>query len=125
MFSTDQLIIQKWKLDFSITKPCRNQFEAVAIYIVLNPSTTLFIGKDCQVEEGLGHAFLILSRSDQTTMVLQTGQEINELDKGQSGFITDGPTVFCGNLGKFIETIPILCLYIVDVWIVGYAVGIQ
>ena len=80
-------------------------------YIVPNPSTTLFIGKDCQVEEGLGHAFLILSRSDQTTMVLQTGQEINELDKGQSGFITDGPTVFCGNLGKLIETIPILCLY--------------
>ena len=66
------------------------------------------IGKDCQVEEGLGHAFLILSRSDQTTMVLQTGQEINELDKGQSGFITDGPTVFCGNLGKLLGTTPIL-----------------
>ena len=30
-----------------------------------------------------GHAFLILSRSD-TTMILQTGEEINELD--QSGF---------------------------------------
>ena len=87
------------------------------MYIVLNPCTTLFIGKDCQVEEGLGHAFLILSRSDQTTMVLQTGQEINELDKGQSGFITDGPTVFCGNLGKLIETIPILCLYIVGLFL--------
>ena len=37
------------------------------------------IGKDSQVEEGSGHAFLILSRSDQTTMVLQTGKEINEL----------------------------------------------
>ena len=57
------------------------------------------IGKDSQVEDGLGHAFLILSRSDETTMVLQTGTEINELDRGQSGFITDGPTVFCGNIG--------------------------
>ena len=27
-FSADQLIIQKWKLDFSITRPCRYQFEA-------------------------------------------------------------------------------------------------
>ena len=26
---TDQLIIQKQKLDFSITKPCRYQFEAL------------------------------------------------------------------------------------------------
>ena len=25
---SDQLIIQKLKLDFSITKPCRDQFEA-------------------------------------------------------------------------------------------------
>jgi hypothetical protein len=33
----------------------------------------------------------------ESTMILQTGQEINELD--QSGFYTDGPTVFCGNLG--------------------------
>ncbi len=30
-------------------------------------------------------------------MVLQTGQEINELD--QSGFYTQGPTVFTGNIG--------------------------
>ena len=30
-------------------------------------------------------------------MVLQTGQEINELDS--SGFWTSGPTVFAGNLG--------------------------
>lgn len=43
-----------------------------------------------------GHAFLILSRAE-STMVLQTGQEINELDK--SGFLTKEPTVFCGNLG--------------------------
>ncbi len=46
--------------------------------------------------EGKGHAFMVLSRSD-STMVLQTGQEINELD--QSGFYTEGPTVYCGNIG--------------------------
>ncbi|RLU24961.1 hypothetical protein DMN91_003052 [Ooceraea biroi] len=42
------------------------------------------------------HAFLILSQED-STMVLQTGQEINEVD--QSGFSTQGSTVFAGNLG--------------------------
>ncbi|XP_066599377.1 cleavage and polyadenylation specificity factor subunit 1 [Prorops nasuta] len=42
------------------------------------------------------HAFLILSQED-STMVLQTGQEINEVD--QSGFSTQGTTVFAGNLG--------------------------
>ena len=29
-------------------------------------------------------------------MILQTGQEINELES--SGFHTAGPTVFCGNI---------------------------
>ena len=29
-------------------------------------------------------------------MILQTGQEINELES--SGFHTEGPTVFCGNI---------------------------
>jgi cleavage and polyadenylation specificity factor subunit 1 len=43
------------------------------------------------------HGFLILSRAD-STMVLQTGQEINELES--SGFFTQGPTVFTGNLGS-------------------------
>ncbi|TGZ49690.1 Cleavage and polyadenylation specificity factor subunit 1 [Temnothorax longispinosus] len=42
------------------------------------------------------HAFLILSQED-STMILQTGQEINEVD--QSGFSTQGSTVFAGNLG--------------------------
>lgn len=41
------------------------------------------------------HAYLILSRSE-TTMILQTGQEINELD--QSGFICNSRTIFAGNL---------------------------
>eukprot|EP00092_Neocalanus_flemingeri_P020040 GFUD01021700.1.p1 GENE.GFUD01021700.1~~GFUD01021700.1.p1 ORF type:complete len:1406 (+),score=514.90 GFUD01021700.1:53-4270(+) len=43
------------------------------------------------------HAFLILSRNE-SSMILQTGQEINELDS--SGFYTTGPTVFSGNLGS-------------------------
>ncbi|XP_012280373.1 cleavage and polyadenylation specificity factor subunit 1 isoform X2 [Orussus abietinus] len=42
------------------------------------------------------HAFLILSHED-STMILETGQEINEVD--QSGFSTQGTTVFAGNLG--------------------------
>ncbi len=42
------------------------------------------------------HAYLILSRRD-SSMVLQTGQEINELDS--SGFATTQTTVFAGNLG--------------------------
>ncbi|XP_077542747.1 cleavage and polyadenylation specificity factor subunit 1 isoform X1 [Haemaphysalis longicornis] len=43
------------------------------------------------------HAFLILSRAD-SSMILQTDQEINELD--HSGFSTQNPTVFAGNLGE-------------------------
>ena len=46
--------------------------------------------------ESQSHAFLILSRTD-STMVLQTGEEINELD--QSGFNTQLPTVYTGNIG--------------------------
>ncbi|KAM9292267.1 cleavage and polyadenylation specificity factor subunit 1 isoform 1-T1 [Gastrophryne carolinensis] len=42
------------------------------------------------------HGFLILSRDD-STMILQTGQEIMELDT--SGFATQGPTVCAGNIG--------------------------
>ncbi|NWR56079.1 CPSF1 factor, partial [Bucorvus abyssinicus] len=47
-------------------------------------------------EAGKRHGFLILSRED-STMILQTGQEIMELDT--SGFATQGPTVFAGNIG--------------------------
>ncbi|XP_029637941.1 cleavage and polyadenylation specificity factor subunit 1 [Octopus sinensis] len=43
-----------------------------------------------------GHTFLILSKSD-SSMILQTGQEIMELD--HSGFSTQTPTVFAGNIG--------------------------
>ncbi|KAK6174392.1 hypothetical protein SNE40_017678 [Patella caerulea] len=44
-----------------------------------------------------GHSFLILSRPD-SSMVLQTGNEIMELD--HSGFSTQSPTVFAGNIGE-------------------------
>lgn len=47
-------------------------------------------------EDKKKHGFLILSRED-STMILQTGQEIMELDT--SGFATQGPTVFAGNIG--------------------------
>lgn len=43
-----------------------------------------------------GHAFLILSRPD-SSMVLQTGQEIQELD--HSGFSTQTATIYAGNVG--------------------------
>ncbi|XP_028164475.1 cleavage and polyadenylation specificity factor subunit 1-like [Ostrinia furnacalis] len=42
------------------------------------------------------HAYLILTQDD-SSMILQTGQEINEVDN--SGFMTGSPTVFAGNLG--------------------------
>ncbi|XP_046690557.1 cleavage and polyadenylation specificity factor subunit 1 [Silurus meridionalis] len=47
-------------------------------------------------DENNKHGFLILSRED-STMILQTGQEIMELDT--SGFATQGPTVHAGNIG--------------------------
>ncbi|KAL0860312.1 hypothetical protein ABMA27_009720 [Loxostege sticticalis] len=43
------------------------------------------------------HAYLILTQDD-SSMILQTGQEINEVDN--SGFMTGSPTVFAGNLGN-------------------------
>lgn len=54
---------------------------------------------DVDAEEeniGEGHAFLILSRPD-SSMILQTGQEIQELD--HSGFSTQTSTVYAGNVG--------------------------
>lgn len=43
------------------------------------------------------HAYMILTQED-SSMILQTGQEINEVDN--SGFMTNAPTVFAGNLGN-------------------------
>lgn len=48
-------------------------------------------------DEDQSHAFLLLSLSD-ATMVLQTGQEINEVEN--SGFYTQGATLFAGNMGN-------------------------
>ncbi|XP_052749426.1 cleavage and polyadenylation specificity factor subunit 1 [Galleria mellonella] len=46
---------------------------------------------------GAPHAYLILTQED-SSMILQTGQEINEVDN--SGFMTNAPTIFAGNLGN-------------------------
>jgi cleavage and polyadenylation specificity factor subunit 1 len=46
--------------------------------------------------EDVSHAFMILSQPI-STMVLQTGEEINEVEK--TGFCTNLPTIFVGNLG--------------------------
>ncbi|CAH0697287.1 unnamed protein product [Spodoptera exigua] len=43
------------------------------------------------------HAYLILTQED-GSMVLQTGQEINEVDNSE--FMTGSPTIFAGNLGN-------------------------
>ena len=43
------------------------------------------------------HSLLIMSRDD-ASMILQTGQEIMELDK--SGFLTAETTIAAGNLGS-------------------------
>lgn len=45
------------------------------------------------------HTFMILTNAD-STLILQTGQEINELDA--SGFATKEHTVFVCNMGKFV-----------------------
>ena len=60
-----------------------------------------------------GHAFLILSRPD-STMILQTGEEINELD--QSGFFVQGPTIHAGNIGdnKYIIQVTSIFAYLLN-----------
>ncbi|XP_046972661.1 cleavage and polyadenylation specificity factor subunit 1 [Vanessa cardui] len=54
-------------------------------------------GRDAHRDMEGSHAYLLLAQED-ATMVLQTGQEINEVDN--SGFMTSAPTVFAGNLGN-------------------------
>lgn len=63
-----------------------------------------------QSEEDLNHAFLILSQKD-STMILQTGQEINEVD--HSGFNTQDQTIYAGNLAnnKYIVQVKNLCFH--------------
>lgn len=53
--------------------------------------------KDGAREAEGSHAYLILTQED-GSMVLQTGQEINEVDS--SGFMTGSSTIFAGNLGN-------------------------
>jgi cleavage and polyadenylation specificity factor subunit 1 len=43
------------------------------------------------------HDFLIMSLTN-STMVLETGEELNEVEQG--GFVTNKPTVFACNLGN-------------------------
>ncbi|KAI6653121.1 hypothetical protein LOD99_3957 [Oopsacas minuta] len=43
------------------------------------------------------HRFLLISQTD-STMILQTGQEILELDQDQTGFCTNEKTIFAGNV---------------------------
>lgn len=54
-------------------------------------------GTDGTREADGAHAYLILTQED-GSMVLQTGQEINEVDN--SGFMTASPTIFAGNLAN-------------------------
>nr|XP_033788937.1 cleavage and polyadenylation specificity factor subunit 1 [Geotrypetes seraphini] len=61
-----------------------------------NPENEKDLSPPDPLDDGKRHGFLILSRED-STMILQTGQEIMELDT--SGFATQGPTVFAGNIG--------------------------
>ena len=42
--------------------------------------------------------------------MLQTGQEITELDS--SGFVTSLPTVFAGNIGEKKYILQVVCLYV-------------
>ncbi|KAK6623006.1 hypothetical protein RUM43_008858 [Polyplax serrata] len=64
------------------------------MWTVIGPQTE---SGQSQTDDDLSHAFLILSQKD-STMILQTGQEINEVD--HSGFNTQGPTIYAGNLAN-------------------------
>ncbi len=48
--------------------------------------------------DALINLFVLCYLSFRLSQILQTGREINELD--QSGFSTQGPTIFAGNLGS-------------------------
>uniref|UniRef100_A0A8B9N0T4 Cleavage and polyadenylation specific factor 1 n=1 Tax=Accipiter nisus TaxID=211598 RepID=A0A8B9N0T4_9AVES len=67
------------------------------MWTVIAPQKKEEVGGRCGRGFSFQHGFLILSRED-STMILQTGQEIMELDT--SGFATQGPTVFAGNIGE-------------------------
>lgn len=76
------------------------------MWTVIGPQTE---SGQSQTDDDLSHAFLILSQKD-STMILQTGQEINEVD--HSGFNTQGPTIYAGNLAnnKYIVQVCNTCM---------------
>ncbi|XP_058806106.1 cleavage and polyadenylation specificity factor subunit 1 isoform X2 [Phymastichus coffea] len=65
------------------------------IWTVIHSSTE---NREKSETEGT-HGFLILTQDD-STMVLQTGNEINEVPDADNGFSTQGTTIFAGNLGS-------------------------
>ncbi|XP_053401547.1 cleavage and polyadenylation specificity factor subunit 1-like [Mercenaria mercenaria] len=69
----------------------------VNMWTVTGPKTSSENGEGDKQELQDGHAFLILSRPD-SSMILQTGQEIQELD--HSGFSTQTATIYAGNVGE-------------------------
>ncbi|XP_013147048.1 PREDICTED: cleavage and polyadenylation specificity factor subunit 1 [Papilio polytes] len=71
---------------------CSGRGSCIDMWTVIGESE----GREARDAEG-SHAYLILTQED-SSMILQTGQEINEVDN--SGFMTGAPTVFAGNLGN-------------------------
>lgn len=68
------------------------------------------------------HSFLILSKAD-STMILQTGQEINELEENNSGFSSRTRTIYTGNVGEdqfIIQVTPNSVILLDDVTQVQY-----
>ena len=58
---------------------------------------TVYASRGAPDSQDLMHSYLLTSRPD-GTMVLQTGQEINEVD--QSGFDAKSPTILAANVGN-------------------------
>ncbi|KAM3957206.1 cleavage and polyadenylation specificity factor subunit 1 [Aphomia sociella] len=69
----------------------------IDMWTVRGPPTSATGGGTAEAEGGVPHAYLILTQED-SSMILQTGEEINEVDN--SGFMTSAPTIFAGNLGN-------------------------
>ena len=91
---TELLELEPVYIKYTITQPLlctRELIFCLSGLILISPRTYLIMQAGSEQ-----HAYLILSRRD-SSMILQTGQEINELDS--SGFATAQTTVFAGNLG--------------------------
>ncbi|KAJ0171666.1 hypothetical protein K1T71_012429 [Dendrolimus kikuchii] len=81
-------------------------------------------GADSARENEGSHAYLILTQED-STMILQTGQEINEVDN--SGFLSGSPTIFAGNLGnnKFMVQVTISSIRLVKNGVQVQSIGLE